>query len=374
VKTRLLHIINSLQIGGLENGLINIINNLDRDKYENIICCIDSSGPMERKLEYPVKIYSFNKGAKRDYLLPFKMARCIKSIKPDIVHTRNWAAIDGVIGAKISGVKAIIHGEHGREASDPQGTNFLRNKTRKFLSPYIKRFITVSSELKYWLVYKIGIPEEKVVQIINGVDIEKYKPISVKNTLKYKLGFNHNSFIVGTVGRLDPVKDYKTLLSAFRKFIKKYNEKNSFLFIVGEGKDRKRLEVMSEELGLSKNVIFFGQRDDVNDLYNCMDIFVLPSIAEGISNTILEAMSSGLPVIATNIGGNPELVDNGKTGYLFECGDYNSLCEKILAYFKYHEMKIEHGNSGRRRVEMEFSLKEMVKKYEMIYESVKYIN
>ena len=137
MKIKIFHILHSLQIGGLENGVVNLINNLNDGRFKHVICCVDSSGPMAERLKIPIEIFSLQKGDRRDYLLPFKIAKIIKKIRPDIVHTRNWAAIDGVIGARLAGVKSVIHGEHGREASDPTGANAVRKKIRKTLSPWI---------------------------------------------------------------------------------------------------------------------------------------------------------------------------------------------------------------------------------------------
>jgi hypothetical protein len=129
VNIKVLHILNSLQVGGLENGVVNLINNLDAQRFKHSICCIDSIGPMAERIKQPVSIFSLDKGARRDYLISLRIAKLIKKIKPDIIHTRNWSAIDGVIGARLTGKRIVIHGEHGREASDPQGQNGRRKKS-----------------------------------------------------------------------------------------------------------------------------------------------------------------------------------------------------------------------------------------------------
>ena len=369
MKIKILHILHSLQIGGLENGVVNLINNLNDGRFKHVICCVDSSGPMAERLKIPIEIFSLQKGDRRDYLLPFKIAKIIKKTRPDIVHTRNWAAIDGVVGARLAGVKFIIHGEHGREATDPTGANNLRKRVRKGLNPWITKFIAVSAELRNWLVYDIGINEQKVVQIINGVDTEQFKPPEEKQEAKKKLGFKPNSFIIAIVGRLDPVKDHETLFKAFKIFSEN-NPESANLVILGTGHLEDRLKTVVKELDISEEVIFIGGTDRVPEFYRCVDVYVLPSIAEGVSNTILEAMASGLPVITTRVGGNTELVEDGKTGFLFNPGDYRSLAEKITAYFKNPSLVREHGLAGRARTEKDFSLSVMVKKYERIYSSL----
>jgi sugar transferase (PEP-CTERM/EpsH1 system associated) len=374
VKIKILHILNSLQIGGLENGVVNLINLLDHGRFEHSICCITSSGPMAERLTKFVKVYTLNKGNNRDYLLALKIKRIIDEIKPHIVHTRNWSAIDGVLGAKLAGVKFVIHGEHGREATDPTGKNIIRKKIRRILSPWISRFITVSAELKNWLINDIGVREEKIIQIINGVDTEKFKPGTDKKLSKSRIGMEPDCFVIGTVGRLDPVKDIQTLIMSFSYFAA-YTQKSNTrdkrkLLIIGSGPEEQRLKTLVEELDIADSVYFLGTCTNIPELMQSLDVFVLPSIAEGVSNTVLEAMASGLPVIATKVGGNLELVADGKTGFLFSPGDYRSLAEKISFYFNNHSLLKEHGFNGRVRTENEFSLPVMVRGYEEIYTSL----
>lgn len=370
MKIKILHILNSLQIGGLENGVVNLINNLNDNRFEHAICCIDTSGPTAEKLGKPVEIFSLDKGKKRDYLLPFKIAKVIKKIQPDIVHTRNWSAIDGVIGAKLVGIKFVVHGEHGREAADPTGANIVRKKVRKVLNPWISRFITVSAELKNWLVYDIGIPEKKVMQIINGVDTNRFMPPQEKKLAKKEAGFNPDTHIIGIVGRLDPVKDHETLFRAFSILRNEKNREALKILVVGTGHMEKMLRGIAEDLNISENVVFAGDTKDVQRFYRCMDVYVLPSIAEGISNTVLEAMASGLPVLATMVGGSPELVDEGKTGFLFAAKDYMALSEKLFFYYNNPQILIAHGLNGRKMAEDRFSISKMIKDYEILYRSI----
>ncbi|MBI4698883.1 MAG: glycosyltransferase [Nitrospirae bacterium] len=369
MKIKILHILHSLKIGGLENGVVNLVNNLNDERFENVICCIDSSGPMAERFKMPVEIFTLQKGDRRDYLLPFKIAKIIKKIRPDIVHTRNWAAIDGVLGARIAGVKSIIHGEHGRDANDPAGTNNLRKSVRKVLDPWITRFITVSAELRNWLISDIGINEQKVIQIINGVDTGQFKPAEDKHEAKKKLGLSPGLFVIGIVGRLDPVKDHETLFKAFRVFSDN-NPERSCLLVIGTGQMDERLKTIVKDLDISKEVIFTGDTDRASEFYRCLDVFVLPSIFEGISNTVLEAMASRLPVITTMVGGSTELVEDSKTGFLLRPGDYKGFAEKIETYFNNPSLVMEHGLLGKARTEKEFSLPVMVGKYEKIYSSL----
>ena len=370
MKIKILHILHSLHIGGLENGVVNLINHLDNDKFRHAICCISSSGAMAERLEQPVEIFSLNKGNEKDYLLLFKIAKVIRKVRPHIVHTRNWAAIDGVIGAKLAGVKFIIHGEHGREATDPAGANLIRRKIRKGLNPFISGFVTVSHDLRRWLINDVGIPEKKVIQIINGVDTNKFAPQKNKKSLREKFGFDADAFLIGTVGRLDPVKDQKTLINALAVMITHSQNKKIKLMIAGSGPEEQEFKKMAAEIGVEDRIYFLGERSDIPELMQSMDVFVLPSIAEGVSNTILEAMACGLPIVASRVGGNHELIDYGKTGFLFVAGDYKELAGRLSFYLNNYPVLIEHGNNGRKRTEELFSLQRMVGRYEELYCSV----
>lgn len=409
MKIKILHILNSLQIGGLENGVVNLINHLDNCKFEHAICCIESSGPMaDRIIPKDVKIYEIKKNG-RDYFLPLKLMKLIRQVRPDVVHTRNWATIDGVIGARLAGVKRIVHGEHGREATDPTGANNARKKIRKILNPWIPCFVTVSEDLKRWLINDVGIPSAKVTQIINGVDTGRFRPAADKAAAKAKAGFSPDSFVIGTVGRLDPVKDQKTLIRAFAGLsaTDPINEDHypvtaampvsssgdvggrvrdvtdlplmiraslplpsPALLIAGSGPEEKNLKGLARELGIADKVYFMGERTDVPEVLQVMDVFVLPSIAEGISNTILEAMACGLPVVATRVGGNAELVDDGKSGVIFRAGDDTGLAATLFSYMDNRSLLEAHGLSARQRAKDLFSLSRMVKAYDKLYRSV----
>ncbi len=371
MRLRILHIVNSLQVGGLENGVVNLVSRLDARNFENCICCINASGPMEKRITGQVEIHSLGKGTGRDYLLPLKIARVVKRVRPDIVHTRNWAAIDGVVAARLGGVRRIIHGEHGREASDPQGSNLLRQKARKVLNPFISKFITVSADLRRWLIEVVGVQADKVTQIINGVDIERFRHAGDTVSKKMKMGLDPDSFVIGTVGRIDPVKDIKTLIKAFSHFsVNADNKRKLKLLIIGSGSEEAKLKAFAAEKKMTGSINFLGERSDIAELMQAMDVFVLSSIAEGISNTILEAMASGLPVVATKAGGNEELVDDGKTGLVVPISDDRALAGALLQYLIHPEKGREHGENGRAKAVERFSLTSMVESYEKVYLSV----
>jgi glycosyltransferase involved in cell wall biosynthesis len=181
-----------------------------------------------------------------------------------------------------------------------------------------------------------------------------------------KLGFLNDEVMIGTVGRLDPVKDQGLLLHAFARL--NHGQKNLRLVLVGDGPERKGLESIKDTLPCRDHILFLGERNDVDNVLKALDIFVLPSRSEGISNTILEAMATGLPVIATAVGGNPELVQDGHTGCLISPDNCEALVDALNFYIAQRpDMITLHGLNGRERAVRDFSLDRMVKEYETLY-------
>jgi len=201
-----------------------------------------------------------------------------------------------------------------------------------------------------------------VTRITNGVDTDLYLPGSGA-AARAQLGVDADAFVVGVVGRLDPIKDHGTLLSAYQRLRTTLPE--SVLLVVGDGPERRRLMAAAPE-----GVRFLGNRSDIPDLFRALDVFVLTSINEGISNTILEAMASGVPVVASRVGGNPELVEDGTTGRLFPVGDIDALTDVLQAYAASPELVTSHGALGRRRAEQDFSIDTMVMAYRSVWDRV----
>jgi sugar transferase (PEP-CTERM/EpsH1 system associated) len=366
-KLKILHVLHSFNVGGLENGVINLINNSNEELFVHEICCLTKSGAAEGRVTTPIRIHEMEKRNGNDWRMIPKLAKKIREVKPDILHSRNWGTVDGIVAGRLARVPSIIHGEHGWSMDDPEGLNLRRRLMRRVLSFAVSRYVAVSEDIRKWLIECVGVKDSKVVKILNGVNTEKFQP-GVDQKTREQLGFPKDGITIGTVGRLDPIKDQRLLLEAFS--VVSRTRKDLMLIIVGDGPERQNLESYRDSLHCRDRIRFLGERDDVERVLRVLDIFVLPSKNEGTSNTTLEAMATGLPVIATAVGGNPELVLQNRTGLLFPAGDLKCLIEALNFYLRDQGHRYDHGLNGRKEVEQRFSLGVMVSNYEELYKSL----
>jgi len=358
------HVIHRLQVGGLENGLVNLINNMPSTKYEHVIISMTEITDYKKRLNSEhVKCYALHKKEGKDFSVYLRLWKLLRKLHPDILHTRNIGTIDCVVPAFFAGVRHCVHGEHGRDMVDIEGRNGRYITLRRLMSPFINRFIALSKDLEHWLLKEVRIPRHKITQIYNGVDLERFKTnASEKST----------GLLFGTVGRLSAEKDQLTLINAFITLLDLSPKKFTGLklVIVGDGPLEERLKSVVKQHGVDDVIVFTGARSDVPELLRELDVFVLPSLGEGISNTILEAMASGLPVVATNVGGNSELVEQDKTGFLVPPNDPKAMAEAMNRYMENRDLLKIHGSCGRQRVEKSFSMPSMVKHYTQVYDEL----
>jgi len=368
----IVHIIDRLIVGGMENGIVNILNHSPPGRYRHAIVCLrDYSQFRDRITDKNVEVYSLGKKSGKNPGYYFKLWRLLRRLRPNIVHTRNLPTIDLVPIIALAGVRRIVHGEHGRDLLEVHGENRKYNRIRRLVSPGIRRYIAVSRDIQTWLSDSVGIPARKVTQIYNGVDTTKFFPASGEKTpLPDVAGTPDNAFIVGTVGRMEGIKDQLTLVRGFIRLCALVGKgtPSPFLVLVGDGTLREPAKALLTEAGLRGRSWLAGSRDDIPELLRALDLFVLPSLNEGISNTVIEAMASGLPVVATRVGGNPELVLDGKTGALIPPRDVEAMAQVLDRYLKNAGLCREQGRAGHARVLNEFSMQAMVDSYLSVYD------
>ena len=370
----IVHVIYRLAIGGLENGLVNLINNIPDDKFRHVIICLaDYTDFKDRIKKNNVEIYALRKREGNDWRMYISLWRILKNLKPQIIHTRNLAALECQLCAWLARINSRVHGEHGRDINDIYGKNRKHKILRKIFRHFVSRYIALSKDIEQWLIKDIAVDSGKIVQIYNGVESHKFFPgKNGRAELPVKGFASEDTLVIGTVNRLQDEKDQLTLVKAFIEFRDRRSayKDNVRLVIVGDGPDRPKIEKFINERRISEVVWLAGSRNDTAEILRSIDIFVLPSLIEGVSNTILEAMSTGLPVIATNVGGNPELVVDEETGYLVNPGKPGEIADAIQKYFCDRELIKRHGNSARTRVLEKFSIQRMVDRYLNLYQEL----
>jgi len=372
------HVIYALRTGGLENGLVNIVNRMPADRYRHAIICLTDAGEFaERITAKNIQIIELHKRPGHDFGLYWRFFLAIRKLRPAIVHTRNLTSLElQIITRLFYGIKTV-HGEHGRDIRDLHGTNRKYNLLRKSMAPFIHRYIAVSQNLADWLVDVVGIRAGKVRQIYNGVDHQKFnsitgfRPSDNVRSAPQEFYFDH-VLVVGTVGRLAEVKNQKSLLLALKLLFQADSTLRDRvrLLIVGDGPKRRNLEQTAVNLGLQDVVWFPGDRKDIPDLLNSMNIFVLPSLGEGISNTILEAMACELPVVASDVGGNPELVIHNQNGLLVPVDDAKALADALMLLAKDNSLRVSMSKKSAEIALDKFDWNKTVQSYMAVYDQL----
>ena len=362
---RIVHVVHSLAVGGLENGVVNLVNRSPAGIRHTVVC-MTVTGAFASRLGADVEVQALGKASGHDPRTFLRLVHLLRRLRPHVVHSRNWATFDAVLAARLARVPTVIHGEHGRDMTDPEGRIRRRNWLRRASAPLVDRFVAVSEDLRRWLVDDVGLPRPKVVTIHNGVDTVRFAPAD-STAARIALGLSPDTLVVGTVGRLDPVKGHATLVRAFAAVVRRVP---AVLVIVGDGPCRLELERLVVALGIARHVRLLGERADVPAVLDAVDLFVLPSFAEGLSNTLLEAMAMGLPVVVTRVGGNAELVEDGANGTHVPRHDPEALAAAMATYLEDANLRAVHGKSSRLRAVERFSLERMVAAYTALYRDV----
>lgn len=371
-----MHIVYSFDVGGLENGVVNLINRMSAGAFRHTVValthCVEAF--CRRITRDDIEFISLTKAPGHGVQLYPRLFRLFAERRPAVVHTRNLAALEAVVPARAAGVPVRIHGEHGWDSSDPQGQRRKYRLLRRLYRPFVSHYIALSNELERYLMNGVGVPADRLSRICNGVDTSSFAPSAAGRSLLEGNPFASDDapVVVGTVGRLQAVKDQIALVRAFARLAGSGECRfdRLRLAIAGDGPQRGDVEAAVRESGVGDKIWLAGERADVADVMRSFDLFVLPSRAEGISNTILEAMASALPVVATDVGGNAELVAAGETGLLVPAADDAAMADAISRYALDPGLRRLHGDAGRQRAMSEFSLDGMVERYRALYETL----
>lgn len=368
-----LHVVFRFDTGGLENGIVNLINTMPPSAYRHAVLALADVGEFHTRIKREdVTFYSLKKPAGHAIWLYPRLFRLFRKLRPAIVHSRNLAALEVVVPAWLARVPVRIHGEHGRDVGDLQGHSRKHRLIRKIYRPFVTHYIALSRDLAEYLMCRIHVPSNRVTQTYNGVDLRRFCDTGVfpRTSISECPFTDPGLWLIGTVGRMQLVKDQTTLVRAFIDLLlqRPALRSRARLVMVGEGPLRSHALSLLQSAGLEELAWLPGERTDIPDIMNALDCFVLPSLAEGISNTILEAMACALPVIATDVGGNAELVVPGVTGELVPAADFAAIARCLAEWADAPERARALGQAGRRLVEDKFNLNTMVQAYQSVYD------
>ena len=364
---RIMHVLDRLDVGGTELALLKLIGALEPELFEHYVCTLRGvSAAAEKWTPGLTLLDGGREGASFQFNVP-RLVAIMRKVRPAIVHSRNWGGIEGIVAAKIARVPVVLHSEHGYELNMGAGLPLHRRLLRHCAYQMGNAIATVTEELRDYHAGQAWWKAEEIRVLYNGVDAQVFRPQpQVRAAVRRRLAIPDDALILGSVGRMVPLKNFVTLLRAAETLIPEVEK--LYVILVGSGSELPALRRCVENSPrLSGRVVFTGATDGVGEMLNAMDIFVLPSLMEGMSNTLLEAMAVGLPVVATRVGGNPEVLAEGMCGYLFTPQDTTELADLLRILVNNQQLRKNCGCAARERAVAVFSLASMVKRYRDLY-------
>ncbi len=357
----ILYLITELSTGGAQVALLRLLRGLNRDRFSPTVACLyNGDGAVAQEIRaLGISVFDARVRHKTDLAALWRLYRYIRRICPTILHTSLFHAnLPGRVLGRLAGVPIVICSER---------TMAMESKWRYHLNRWtiglVDRVIAVSANVRDFYTTHVGLPAEKLVTIYNGVELPP-EPLPSRREARTELGLPLDGPVIGAVSRLDPVKGVDVLLRAFASI------EGAHLAIIGDGPERTALEALAEHLGVADRIHWAGHRCNVLRLLPALDLFVQPSLHEGLPNAVLEAMAAGLPVVATAVGGTPEVVVGGITGLLVPPNDTNALAEAIATLLRDPDLRRRMGRAGQERVRCRFSLKQMVQQMQALYEDL----
>ncbi|HFD79732.1 MAG TPA: glycosyltransferase [Gammaproteobacteria bacterium] len=363
-RKTILFVNHSLAMGGIERMICDFAESLPEDEFDVHAAVFEAGGVLEQRLEAAgIAVYHLDKKEGLDYGLVRRLAALSRMIGADVIHSNNYSAwLYSVLATRLGGAGVCVHTEH----SSVEGSERRRYLLEWLLSHGTHSVIAVSEKVRDNLARRARISERRLHYIPNGIDTARFAPLpEVREAVRSRFGLAAGDVVVGAVGRLVPVKNHRLLVEAFARAHRHCDRLR--LLLVGEGPEREAIEASIAEQGMGGQVILAGERQDIDSVLNAMDIYVLSSFSEGMSLSLLEAMSAGLPVVATAVGGNVDLVDDGVSGLLVPSADAASMQQALVDLAADAEMRTRMGQASREIVLARYSRDAMIGRYSDIY-------
>ena len=365
--SNILILIDNFRFGGAQRAVLDIVRKLDKDLFNITVVGRKGGGflPEFERLEN-VKTINLERELKGYDIIKtiFELNRIVRINKIDIIHTNlPFSDFCGFILKLLNpGVKLLSK----RGTTGPYRKKIYKRLLNWFISLPVEIIVCVSREVRDYIHKYEFIPYKKLIVIFNGVDVSEIEntDVNVKEK-KRELGINEIDLVIGSVGRLTKQKGFEYLLSAFKRVNEEFS--HSKLVIVGAGKLEYKLKQQAKDLNLGDNVIFTGKRKDVYGILKIFDVFVMASLWEGMSHALLEAMSAKLPIVATNVSGTEEVVENNITGFLIKSRDIEKLSEGMIRLLRDDGMRENFGEMGYRKIKQEFDIEFISRNYQEVY-------
>jgi sugar transferase (PEP-CTERM/EpsH1 system associated) len=367
-----MHLVHAFQTGGAERVVLNLVRHAGAG-VENFVCSLTEPNDLAAQLPATASAFHcMHKKSGNDPSVVAALARLIDRWGVDLVHAQSWGTyLEGLVAAKVLSRRrpAFVFAFHGKSLEEARNGMPLRRRAAQRVAHWITdACVAPAQHMAEDYARSVGIRPDRIRVIYNGIDTQSFRP-SRDDAVRAELGFADHDFVVGFVGRLDPVKDIRGILTVFARFRQELATRGSAarLLIVGDGEEREPAHRAVIDLGLEGCVVFAGLRSDISRCLAALDVYLQPSHYEGHSLTLLEAMASGLPVVSTAVGGTPEVVRPGHSGYLHSPGDYASMVQSLLELYRDPALRRSLGEAGREDVRLRFSVETMVGSYERLY-------
>jgi sugar transferase (PEP-CTERM/EpsH1 system associated) len=357
---RVIHVVYALQSGGMELGVLKLVNAINPQRVRSSICSTRAAGKLKQMTAPGVRVFELHGRKGNDPGLIWTLYRLFRRERPDIVHTHAWGTlVEGLVAARWARVPAVIHGEHGT-----MRLRWHQKLVQRRAWSNVDQVLSVSTRLAERMAAEVTFPLEKIRTIKNGVDLSRFGRMNRRDA-REALGVPADGLTIGTVGRLVAVKDHFSLIEGVARL--RQSGLTPLMLIAGDGPLKNDIAARAAALGIASQVKLLGHKSDVEVVLAALDAFVLSSLSEGLSNTILEAMASAVPVVATRVGGADELIDHGVNGLLVPPAAPAEIAAALALLLKDGTIRASMAAAGRERVETRFSLAEMVKQYEALY-------
>ncbi len=363
---RILHVQHSLGAGGMENGVVNVANILVHQGFEFHVCCLAYRGEFAGRMPDPGKVHVLAKPNRFAPKAALHLASILRQVRPHVIHTHNIGSLIYTAFATFFGhTYPILHGEH-HQPPDPSGISSVLSRLRRsWVYGAASRIHTVSHALRDHFL-RLGFDPDKTLALVNGVDTAHFSP-GDRSIARAAVGLPLHAPVILVVGRLVASKRHDLLFQAFESVLRR--SPDAVLCVVGggEGPEADRIRSLAASFPAPSQIRIEGFRPDPLPYYRAADILAVPSVTEGLSNAVLEAMSCGLPVLANDACGNRDVIDSGDTGVVADLEEADSLAACLTALMDDRESLATMGRRARESVVARFSLGRMAASYGHVY-------